>query len=89
MRVLTQSDDYTLDTETDETGRFVSHCKMMKSNNTKKSMHQYILGFPRSLPTPKIQVKVTPLGPNDTRGNTFNYECVPDTGASKSVISAQ
>ena len=89
LRVLTQSDDYTLDTETDETGRFVSHCKMVKSNNTKKSMHQYILGFPRSLPTPKIQVKVTPLGPNDTRGNTFNYECVPDTGASKSVISAQ
>ena len=83
LRVLTQNDEFSLETETDEDGRFVSHCKTIKS-----SKHEFILGFPRSLPTPKVTIKVTPLGPNDVRGNTFEYDCIPDSGASKSVCSA-
>ena len=83
LRALTQSNDTEDENEADENGKHVNYIRALKNINS----HTFIDGFPTSLPTPRIPVRITPLGPNDTRGETFNHDVVPDTGATRTVCS--
>ena len=77
LRSLTQEADNTF--EIDESGKFVNYCRALTDE------HDFIDGFSHGVATPRISVSLTPLGPKDVRGDTFEIQCTPDTGATRSV----
>ena len=87
LRSLTQNDDGSSSNdddesvqETDDRGRYVSYLKVMTSLKP-------LLGLNHSLPTPRLPVKIHTLKSNKHKSNTFGFQAIADSGATRSCIS--